>query len=293
MKSRNLRAITPVWAQRIEVVRENDALLSTGWGHIPNPLSPQQVPPEQRSKLDILQGLRRYALRHLGQPHERAGVYQFADATDDEKLIAFVKEFGPVAGKHLKMNYETSGTFKLKVRETLESLRSEQKQFAEMVQIVQQVNRNGRADFATLRRFLYARWIEVMDPKLSAIADSLNLGPNKAKDADLIQMAHEHLCLEFNNHAPKLYPIDGEVIELPNVDVTGIRDALYFQLRLDYLAQRTIGTCLNCGGHFTVFKRGTRGCNERCRRALRNQKYWSKSKDTINAERREKSTERK
>ena len=99
MKTYSLRAITPVWAQRIEVERKKDALLITGWGHIPNPLSPQQVPSEQRSKLDILQGLRRYALRHLGQPREPAGVYQFADATDDEKLIAFVQEFGPVTVK--------------------------------------------------------------------------------------------------------------------------------------------------------------------------------------------------
>ena len=134
-----------------------------------------------------------------------------------------------------------------------------------MVQIVQQVNRNGHADFAILRRILYARWIEVRNPKLRALEDYLNIGPGKAKDEDLIPMAHQHLCTDFNSHLPKLFPIDGEVIELPNVDVTGIRDALYFQLRLDYLAQRTIGTCLNCGGHFTVFKRGTQGCSEACR----------------------------
>ena len=114
MKTYRQRAITPVWAQRIEVERRKDALLITGWGHIPNPLSPQQVPSDQRSKLDILQGLRRYALRQLGQPHERAGIYQFAHATDDEKLIAFVQEFGPVAGELLKMNYEGNDNWTLK-----------------------------------------------------------------------------------------------------------------------------------------------------------------------------------
>ena len=135
--------------------------------------------------------------------------------------------------------------------------------------------------------------IELLDPKLRALEDIAKTSPNSTKDADLIPMANQQLCILFNTHPPRLVPVDGEVIELPQVDVTGIRDALYFQLRLDYLAQRTIGTCLNCGGHFTVFKRGTRGCSERCRRALRNQKYWSKSKATINAERREKSTGRK
>ena len=150
MQSYSLRAITPVWAQRIEVERRKDALRITGWGHIPNPLSPQQVPPALHSKLDILQGLRRYALRHLGQPREPAGVYQFADATDDDKLIAFVKEFGPVSGRFL--GFISSGTWDVRVQQPMENLRREQKQFTEMVQIIQQVNRNGRADFAELRR---------------------------------------------------------------------------------------------------------------------------------------------
>jgi hypothetical protein len=291
VKLPKLRAITPVWAQRIEVERKKDALLITGWGHISNPFSPQQVPAELRSKLDILQGLRRYALRHLGQPCEPAGVYQFADATDDEKLIAFVTEFGPVSGKFL--GFERAATWDIKVKETLASLRREQRIFRTMVQIVQQVNRNGRADFDALRRLLNALRIEVLDPEVRALEDIASVSPNATKDADLIPMAHQTLCILFNSHLPRLFPIDGEVIELPSVDFTGIRDALYFQLRLDYLAQRTIGTCLNCGGHFTVFKRGTRGCKETCQRALRNQRYWNKSKATINAERREKKTGRK
>lgn len=290
VKLPKLRAITPVWAKRIEVVRKKDALLITGWGHTPYPFSSQQVPPELRSKLDILQGLRRYALRHLGQPREPGGVYQFADATDDEKLIAFVKEFGPVSGKFL--GFERAATWDIKVRETLESLRREQKQFAKMVQIMQQVNRNGLANFDALRRLLNELRIEILDPELRALEEIANISPNATKDADLIPMAHQTLCNLFNTCPPRLVPIDGEAIELPRVDFTGIRDALYFQLRLVYLAQRTIGTCLNCGGHFTVFKRGTPGCRETCNRALRNQRYWNKSKDTINAERREKKTGR-
>jgi hypothetical protein len=161
-----------------------------------------------------------------------------------------------------------------------------------MVQIMQQVNRNGLANFDALRRLLNELRIEILDPELRALEEIANISPNATKDADLIPMAHQTLCNLFNTCPPRLVPIDGEAIELPRVDFTGIRDALYFQLRLVYLAQRTIGTCLNCGGHFTVFKRGTPGCRETCNRALRNQRYWNKSKDTINAERREKKTGR-
>ena len=97
----------------------------------------------------------------------------------------------------------------------------------------------------------------------------------------------------LNECPPRLIPFEGEVIELATVPDEGIRPAIYNVLRRDYLAQRAIGTCLHCGNHFPVYKRGTQGCSEPCRRALRNQKYWNKSKATINAERRGKGTGRK
>lgn len=290
MRASSARAIAPVWAQRIEAERQRDALLITGWGHISNPLSSQQAPAENRSKLDLLQRLRRYALRHLDQPHERedAGVYQFADAADDDKLIAFVNEFGPVSGKVIEFKPESNGTWTVTVKESLKNLRGEQKQFAALVQIVQQVNRNGRADFGILGRLLADLEMN-MDQTYDwfrAMEDMVSKGLMTTKSADLLPMAHSMLCVFFNRHQPKLFPVDGQIVQLPDVQPEGIQDALYFQLRQDYLAQREIGTCLHCGGHFPVYKRGTRGCSETCRRALRNQAYWSKKKETINAARR-------
>ncbi len=60
-----------------------------------------------------------------------------------------------------------------------------------------------------------------------------------------------------------------------------------------YLAQREIGTCLHCGSHFAVFKHGARACGQTCRTALRNQKYWSENKETLNRNRRKKHNGRK
>ena len=118
-------------------------------------------------------------------------------------------------------------------------------------------------------------------------------GPTPKKAASILPWAHKALCMLLNECPPKLVPFDGEVIELPIVPDEGIRDAIYWQLRRDYLAQRAIGNCLNCGGHFPIHKRGARACSETCRRALRNRKYWSKKKNTVNRNRREKSTGRK
>jgi hypothetical protein len=295
VRSSRQTAITPVWAQRIEVERRSDALLITGWGHIPNPLSSQRVPPEKRSKLDILQGLRRYALRQLGQPRDSAGVYQFADCTSDDKLIAFAQEFGPVCGTIKEFKPESNGLWTLTVRETLKNLRHEQKQFAALVGIVQQVNRNAHADFGVLGHLLTNLEMDMAKTYdwFRAMEDLASQGLITSKSADLLPMAHSTLCLFFNNHPPKLVPVDGEVMELPDVDFTGIRNAIYYQLRRDYLAQREIGTCLECGNHFSVFKHGSRGCSDPCRRALRNRTYWSKHKQTINRKRRTKDAEGK
>jgi hypothetical protein len=290
VRSSSTRVITPVWAQQIEVERQDDALLITGWGHIPNPLSAQPVPKEKRPKLDILQRLRRYAVRHMGQSGENADVYQFADATDDEKLMAFAKQFGPVHGEVVECTPERTGHWTLTVKESLESLRHEQKQFALLVRIVQQVNRNEDADFETLARLLTS--LE-MDPAKSydlvrQMAPKVMRGyfTTIFSTADLLPMVHQVLCIFFSHYQPKPFWVDQKVIQLPDVDFTGIRDALYFQLRLDYLAHREIATCLECGHHFPVVRRGTRGCSEACRRALRNARYWDKSKKAINAGRR-------
>ena len=107
------------------------------------------------------------------------------------------------------------------------------------------------------------------------------------KHGIIIGCAHEQLCELFNNYPPLLVPFGGrEPAEMPRIAEEGIREVLYFQLRIDYLAQRQLGTCRNCGGHFPIMRRGARACSETCRKALRNQKYWQANKEEINRQRR-------
>jgi hypothetical protein len=109
----------------------------------------------------------------------------------------------------------------------------------------------------------------------------------KKPSVKILSTAHQMVCFFLNQHPPGLFPIADGVVELPRMRFAGIRDALYFQLRLDYLAQRAIGTCLHCHEHFAVYRRGTAACGEACSRALRNARYWDSNKQTINASRRE------
>ena len=101
MKQPKLRVITPVWAQQFGIKRQGNTLFITGWGRIPDPVNALGLRPEQVSKLDIFQRFHNYVLRNLSekQATEDAGVYQFADATTDEKLIAFVEDLAPCGGR--------------------------------------------------------------------------------------------------------------------------------------------------------------------------------------------------
>lgn len=294
MKQPKLRVITPVWAQQIEVKRQGNTLLVTGWGRIPAPVDAQDVRPEQVSKLEIFQRFHNYVLRNLSekQATEDAGVYQFADATTDEKLIAFVEEFGPVWGKVRSSKYEENGTITLTVAQSMEWLRDEQNQFAAITKILQQVNQNSQAD----AKIIVAQMFEVSWLSGYALALTSNCqypdGPAD-KEAPALFWANRALCMVLNGYPPKLVPYKGEVFEMPDMSEEGIRNAIYWQLRRDYLAQRAIGNCLNCNGHFPIYKRGARACSESCRRALRNQKYWSKKKNTVNRNRRKQRTRRK
>lgn len=286
--------ILPVWAQRIEVDRQGDKLLVTGWGRIPDPIEARHVDPEFRSRLDIFQRFHRYVLRRLTERHasEDAGVYQFAEANNDEKLIAFVRELGPVWGDVRSIKNEENGTVTITVSQSMRRLRREQQQFAAAVELLQQVNRNSRADVEIMR----TRMLDLhLHPHVLAMGAEYETtkGTLAHKTAAALIWAHRGLCLTLNEYRPKLISFPGGVIELPEMHDEGIRDEIYYQVRLDYLAQRAIGTCLNCGGHFPVYKRGARACGEACRRGLRNQKYWNRHRKTINRKRREQRGRRK
>jgi len=292
VKGAKLQVVAPIWAKQIAVERQDGSLLVTGWGCVRNPLDAEAVGAGRASQLDILQRLRRYVLDHLSKEKpEGGGVYQLADATNDEKLISFVAAFGPVWGEVRSSSYE-HGTWTLIVSQELEKLREEQKKFSATVKLLQQMNLPVKASRLAMMRAMNDLGIDAGTLGiLYGITESLPslVGHSEREKRNyVLDSAHVLLCEVLNEYPPKLAPFKGEAIELPDTRDEGIRNTLYYLLRRDYLAQREIGTCLHCGSHFSVTKRGMRGCSFSCRRALTNRKQWDKSKDCINAERRKK-----
>jgi hypothetical protein len=310
------RAIVPVWAQRVEVEKRDGEFLIHGWGHLPYYLNPAH--PDAKS-LDFLEQQRRYGLRQLksrnGDNYDRSP-YQFADAADDDKLENFMSTFGPVWGEVEKVqNEEGTGSFTATVRQNLEELRREQKVFAATVSLIGEVNKKRpHIDPKKLGRLLVQIAFPdqlmaklLSDPgaqldmdklaamrvpndseqefllKLTALAAVPQFTGKSPDKQTVIGVAHAVLCQLFNLHPLMLVPVSEQPIELPVIATKGIREALYYTLRLDYLAQRAIGTCLDCRGHFPVSRRGQKGCSELCRRRLRNKRYRAHSTENLAA----------
>jgi hypothetical protein len=325
-------AVTPVWAQQIQVERRKDSLLITGWNHFLFHLDGRVVDPVHLPKLDLLAKLRHYMLRNLKHRAEEAqdvGFYQFTEATDDEKLISFVESFGPFWGRIVER--EGADEFmapKLIVRQDLAELRWHQSRFAAAVRLLRELNRREApqkmADawremiiammtiYPVPSAYMPKKGVPAAIAKLAALNKpgtimsteqpwlwsylalaELASDKSEGRAGRIMEYAHRALCNLLNERPLMLIPAEGTMpVEMPCLQAQGIAGALYYRLRLDYLAGREVGTCLNCGCHFPVKKRGTRGCTPRCRRALKNFRYWSSNSKKINKDRRQKNNKK-
>ena len=324
-------AVTPIWAQQIQVERRGEALFVTGWGHLPFHIDGRMVDPAHLSRLDLLTKFRHYMLKNLKQRAEEAqevGFYQFTEATDDEKLISFVESFGPFWGKVVER--ESGDLFraeKITVRQDLAELRKQQARFAAAVRLLREINRSeppgdmiaAWKEMIVSMMTIYPVPVAHMPKKgvpaaiarlatatmpgttLSAehpwiwsylTVSELASGRSDGRTERIMECAHRTLCNLLNEQPLVLTPANGSMpVEMPRLLPQGIAGAVYFKLRLDYLAGRELRTCLKCGNHFPVERRGMRWCSKECGRAAKNLKYWSLNSQDINRKRRQRNNE--
>jgi hypothetical protein len=93
----------------------------------------------------------------------------------------------------------------------------------------------------------------------------------------VLSTAHEAVQRSLNHFPPILVSAGELVVECPRLSPSGIRDALYFMLRLDYLQGRRLAFCANdtCGRVFAAQRMGAIWCSDRCSRKAINRKYWA------------------
>ena len=134
----------PPWADEITVEQEGDALYVCGTNRI---RKPQVATDQERSSWDLLRQYRAFQWRKdepKQTPHMR-----FANASDEDKLRAFTRRYGPVAG--IDPVYKRSGQNRetICVLESVTGLKREQQLFSAAVRLSIELKRN-QADLKTL-----------------------------------------------------------------------------------------------------------------------------------------------
>jgi hypothetical protein len=238
----------------------------------------------------------------MSSPH-----IQFANASTDEKLIAFVREFGPVVASSVSEVY--SGTTPtLKAEQSMDTLRRERQIYAALLTLLAEVDEgNARASIERIRscisgivhgvscwadqfkreqrwrtahdqlspgwHFDQKAWEWIVNLSLSA---KLNNPPFAGPDT--FTSGHLVLCALINAFRTEVQFFGDRRLEAPVSDslLFGVRPVLYHILKYEYLRRSAIRICGNsrCNQLFAVERAGQQFCSSLCSRKQRQRDYF-------------------
>ena len=283
----------PRWASRISVERDGETLVVRGEDRKTAPVPPEQLPRGEDFLQEYLQYSKLWDEKRSGKrpPH-----IQFANATDDDALIAFIEDFGPVQ-THGKLWHLPDRS--LTAYQDMQGLRRDRLILSGATKLLVARDRSDASDVladglgeicqgvcqpgpateihkepAFRERPWYgneilpfARWL--------ASHEDIRAEIRPAKLRTLGQIA---LSILLNCFPPQLHPVGDRMMELPVYDSCGILPALYFMLRQDCLGRQAIAICTlpECGKFFAVERFGQRFCSADCSRLQRQRDYWQR-----------------
>jgi len=295
----------PIWADEISVEQKSGALVIKGKRSHDTATRGIDV------GIDLLQQSR--PLPRWGEQRRKMPPHvEFANATTDAKLVAFVRKWGPVDGSPLviigkgssqipgkngregkiTMNSVvareqkkrtlhvaiTTPSVDLVVTQDLAELRREQKIFSGAARLIAEIQtEKPNRD----RAFEY--YSQLPEPEerdfFFSIAKNLSLHGQPFASA-VCQRAQEKLCHLLDQFPARLHPTKFQPVELPPLDVQfagrGIRSVLYFFLRLEYLrmGRLGLGICPHCSEVFAKERRKAVYCGEDCSARHRSLTYY-------------------
>jgi hypothetical protein len=240
-----------------------------------------------------------WSKKHSGKdaPHIR-----FANADTDQKLISFVKEFGPVVVCALNDNPKRSRS--VGTQDVVE-LRRERTLYMAALELIAFLS-TGR-DAQDKRPLEHIRTIVVntrewpdqwerernligkkgIEPRWTFTKRNLAWIESCADDATWIPSAedgfttifhHTVICTLINAFPINVYRFRDTTIEGPSPDLKyGIRPLLYYFLRRVYLERNSVSVCANerCRQLFETERAGQRFCSADCSRQQRQREYWA------------------
>jgi hypothetical protein len=239
-------------------------------------------------------------------PHVR-----FGNASDDEALIEFVCDFGPVLGSIESLR---SIAMRTSVVQNLGLLRAEQRMFAIALNLICIVNefvfveaaanalqekqepnssqaarRLKKDDLSKLRQLAALNSeLEAAVARANAIGAELHVPTLKwhcrrspAQDEDplaILSNSYEYLCALFNQFPTRLVPSRGTVLESPQVSSSGIKPLLYFLIRELYLQRYKLQMCKrqDCSAFFIPDRSNAEYCSLRCSNLQQQRKSYAR-----------------
>lgn len=245
-------------------------------------------------------------------PHIR-----FANANTDQKLIAFVKRFGPVVAKSVYDNFERPEKGlseprwppRLTAEQDMSELRTERSLYHSALNLVIELGRS-EADASMVQHCI------------KEIADKVSAWPWQWEREQRLRQPHRVLWeispesikriqqLSTAPHDPLLpRSVDGRIVicelvnafrgmvypnpvEFHNSIRFGIKPLLYSILRREFLYPRDIAVCANtqCREFFEIERSGQQFCCDDCSRRQRQREYWKKSGKRLREKRLKKSS---
>ena len=299
----------PTWAAKINVRLDAETLVVLGEGRKAMPVPAGQLTLGE----DMLRQYTEYSRQWSeGRTGKRSPHIQFANASNDDELVAFVRRFGPIQADGSLMERPNG---MIMARQDLPGLRRDHLMFKGAMKLVVGLGDddskevNGIADgltemfraalepgptseIHTAPEFRSCQWY---GNTILRFANSLlvqggpvlapgqihlqSIGDLHSMEAIRVRRIGQlGLAVLLNSFAPELVPVGNRMMELPVYDPCRILPVLYFMLRQDVLRKQAIAICERpeCGAFFAVERAGSRFCSPECSQLQRQRDYWQR-----------------
>lgn len=286
--------IAPTWAKTIRVHTRGEDL----WVRGTNPRFEYSL---QDAFPDSLDTFRKYLRTSRESDVARPGYLVFADIKDDQELIRFVADFGPIDARKAKC----TEAWVIAVQ-SVSLLRCEQRLMKAAVNLLRHLNcaegdkyegvdaikeavlslaavgRDAhrvklqfgplpddrfKGPFSNPRQHLWAR-----------LASASEFGVTVTDSPEQIYwFGHLAMCDLLERFPRRLLFADGKLLTFPPLSPLGIRDTLYYMLREDYAHKRELKTCANphCNVTFIPQRPDAKYHSQMCGQRLRKRKQYA------------------
>jgi hypothetical protein len=274
------------WADKITVEVDGDQLIVREKRG-----SLRETPPIQS---DVLWPYSEHSKQPGAPPH-----VQFANADTDEKLIEFVRQYGPLNGKW-------KPSIPREVMESLTGLRRERLVVTSALRLM--IGLTGEGDDSTITAglgdLIHASlqtapdWGIEHPKKWHGYECYLAVSTRAREDGDEFDAGRDRLenfvrglsgkrvreygwlalAVVLNQFPPLLFPTKQGLMEMPEWNRNGVIPALFYMVRQDCLRGNQIQMCdqRDCGNFFAVERYGQRFCSLRCSQLQRQRDYWQR-----------------